>query len=72
MRTVSIVVTEDPAVIDSGQMRSNQGEIVLNDCAHFVYPHLFAKDRDSTPTAETGRVVSDLFELRPLCHTPLA
>lgn len=49
MRTVSIVVTEDPAVIDSGQMRSNQGEIVLNDCAHFVYPHLFAKDRDSTP-----------------------
>jgi hypothetical protein len=52
MDPVCIVIAQNAAIVDIGEVWHDEGEIVTNDHIFFVDPDFLAKNSDSTPTSK--------------------
>lgn len=68
MDAVRIIVAKDAAVIDPGEMRHEECEVVSDDVTLGVNPNLFSQNADSTGTPKTRLVIGILAQATSSSH----
>jgi hypothetical protein len=68
MNSVRVVETEDAALIDSGEMGQEKGQIVSNGHAILIHPDLLAQNADAARASKSGFVVCELSKADVPAH----
>jgi hypothetical protein len=68
MESVRIVVAENTAIIDTGQMGHEEGKIVENHLIFTIDPNLFAQNSNTTGAPETSFIIGIFAQMAPSTH----
>jgi hypothetical protein len=65
-KSMCCVVTENPPVISTKQLKIDEGQVIANDLAVCIFPNLFAKDAVPDGATNCGHFIGNLDELAGL------